>query len=188
MPVGGVARQSRYFQAHHDPGAAHADLGDQALEAFAIDGRRAGLTEVGVDHDDPLERPAERDRALPQVVLPLGALLILEHLAQGRLADVQVRIALEMASFDLRAGLAADPAVTSCVIVRTIVARTSMTSRWWVSGIGTSRSSGAESIVAGATEAHAAIQAAIPCRTKIARPATPSTGRGGPRAASRRRS
>jgi hypothetical protein len=107
MPVGRVARESRYLEAHHDPGTAHADLGDQALETLAIDGRRAGLTEVGVDHDDSLEWPTERDRALPQVVLPLGALLILEHLAQCRLADIQVRIALEMTSFDLRAGLAA---------------------------------------------------------------------------------
>jgi len=59
------------------------------------------LTQVAVDDDDTLEWPAEGKGALAQRVLPLGALGILEHLAQRALAHVQVRLALEMRGGDL---------------------------------------------------------------------------------------
>ena len=52
VPVGVVAGQPGDLQAQHDPGAAHADLGDQTLEAFPVGGRGAGLALVGVDGDD----------------------------------------------------------------------------------------------------------------------------------------
>ena len=52
VPVGVVAGQPGHLQAQHDPGAAHADLGDQMLEAFPVGGRGAGLALVGVDGDD----------------------------------------------------------------------------------------------------------------------------------------
>ena len=44
VPVGVVAGQPGDLQAQHDPGAAHADLGDQPLEAFPVGGawRRTG--------------------------------------------------------------------------------------------------------------------------------------------------
>jgi len=38
VPVGVVAGQPGYLQAEHDPGAAHADLGDQLLESFPVGG------------------------------------------------------------------------------------------------------------------------------------------------------
>ena len=52
VPVGRVARQARDLQPQHDPGAAHADLGDQLLEALAVHRRGARLAEIGVDDDD----------------------------------------------------------------------------------------------------------------------------------------
>ena len=61
VPVGVVAGQPRHLQAQHEPGAAHADLGDQALEAFPVGGAGAGLALVGVDGDDRLGGPAQRD-------------------------------------------------------------------------------------------------------------------------------
>jgi len=64
MPIRGVARQARHFQAEHDPDASQTDFGHQALEAFSVSRTGAGLPEVTVDHDDPIERPTQRDSAL----------------------------------------------------------------------------------------------------------------------------
>ena len=58
VPVGVVAGQPGHLQAEHDPGPAHADLGDQALEAVPVGGRGAGLALVGVDDDDLLGWPS----------------------------------------------------------------------------------------------------------------------------------
>ena len=58
MPVRGVARQSRDFQAEHDPGFFETHFRDQLLKSFAIRRLRGGLTEVAVDDDDALNRPA----------------------------------------------------------------------------------------------------------------------------------
>ena len=52
VPVGVVAGQPGDLQAEHDPGPAHADLGDQPLKSFPVGGRGAGLALVGVDGDD----------------------------------------------------------------------------------------------------------------------------------------
>ncbi len=60
MPVGGVARQARYFKAEHDPDSTETDFGHEALEALAVSATGAGLSEVAVDHNDPIERPTER--------------------------------------------------------------------------------------------------------------------------------
>jgi hypothetical protein len=80
----------------HDADLAQADGGNEALEALAVTvGARESL--VTVDDDDLLERPAEGDGPLLEGVLALGALGILEHLAQRRLADVEVGEAFEVA-------------------------------------------------------------------------------------------
>ena len=59
-------------------------------------GRGAGLALVDVDHDDPLGRPAERDRSAAQVVLAARGLGVVGDLIQAGLAHVQVRVAAEM--------------------------------------------------------------------------------------------
>jgi hypothetical protein len=74
MPVRRIARQARDFQPEHDPGVPDTDLGHQALEALAICRRSPGLSEVRVNHDDPLLRPSQGDCPLAQTVLALGAL------------------------------------------------------------------------------------------------------------------
>ena len=71
VPVGVVAREPGDLEAEHDPGVSHPDLGHQPLESLAVCGRGAGLALVGVDHDDLLDLPAERDRPLPERVLAL---------------------------------------------------------------------------------------------------------------------
>ena len=67
-----------------------ADLGHQRLEAGPVGGGGAGVALVAVDDDDPLERPAERDRPVAQGVLADGALGVLQHLPQRALPDVEV--------------------------------------------------------------------------------------------------
>ena len=82
MPIGGVARQTRYFKTEHDTDATQTDFGHQTLKAFPISRSGAGLSEVAVDHDNPIKRPAQGDSALPERILPVSALGVLEDLAQ----------------------------------------------------------------------------------------------------------
>ncbi len=72
VPVGVVAGQPGDLQPDHDPGLAHADVGDQALEAVTADGAGAGPAEILVDHGDLVQSPAQRDSPLPQPVLAVG--------------------------------------------------------------------------------------------------------------------
>src|SRR5260370_22439476 len=88
MPVGGIARQARHLEAHHNPGAAQTPLGDKTLEPQAINRRRAGQAEVRVDYDHLINAPSKSDRALSQVVLALSALGILKQLSQRGLAII----------------------------------------------------------------------------------------------------
>jgi hypothetical protein len=88
VPVGVVAGQPGYLQAQHDPGAAHADLGDQPLKSFPVGGAGAGLALIGVDGDDVLGFPTERDCLLPQRVLAGGGLGVGQYLPQCRLTHI----------------------------------------------------------------------------------------------------
>jgi hypothetical protein len=65
MPIRGVARQTRHFQAEHDSDATQTNFGDQALEAFSISRSGTRLSKVAVDHDYAIERPAQRQCTLP---------------------------------------------------------------------------------------------------------------------------
>ena len=96
MPIGRVARQARHFQPQDDSGASDADLSNQSLKALAVGGRSSRLTQIAVNHDDPIFGPAQRDGPLPQSILALGAFAIVEHLAQRGLADVEIGVAFEM--------------------------------------------------------------------------------------------
>src|SRR5712692_4680392 len=101
MPVRRVAGQAGDFQAHHQPGPPEPHVTDELLKAFAIGGRRAGLPEVAINHHYLLNRPAERDGALPERILALGALRVFDHLPQRRLPNVQIRLTPEMPWCDL---------------------------------------------------------------------------------------
>jgi hypothetical protein len=88
VPVGVVAGQPGHFQAEHDPGPAHADLGDQVLDAFPVGGAGTGVALVDIDGDDLAARPAQRGGALPQRVLAGGGLGVIKDLLESGLADV----------------------------------------------------------------------------------------------------
>ena len=95
LPVGGVAGQPGAFQAQDDAGPAQGDLGDQVLEPGPVGGRGAGVALVDVDDVDFVLGPAERGRAVFQVVLPPGRLGVVEHLVEGGLANVEVGVAAQ---------------------------------------------------------------------------------------------
>src|SRR6266403_926859 len=82
MPVGRVARQSRYLQPQHDSGSSQADLGNQPLKALPVGGGSSRLSEIAVKDDDAILGPAQCDGLLAQSVLAFSAFAILEHLAQ----------------------------------------------------------------------------------------------------------
>jgi len=78
-----------------------ADLGQEPLEPQpAFRGRRAAAL-VLVDDEDPLLRPAQRDRPLGQGILKLRGLTVVRDLLRRRLADVDDRQALPVAGPDL---------------------------------------------------------------------------------------
>jgi len=62
MPIGGVTRQARHFQAEHDPGAVQADFGHQTLEAFPVSRTGARLAEVTIDHDNPSDKSSRENQ------------------------------------------------------------------------------------------------------------------------------
>ena len=96
VPVARITGQAGDFQSDHQPGVTHAHLGHQCLESLAIGRRRAGLPLVVVDDDDPIVVPPEREGALPEGVLTLGALGVVHHLTGRGLTDVQIRVPFEV--------------------------------------------------------------------------------------------
>ena len=105
VPVRRVARQPRHFQPEHDPAPPQADLGDQTPEPLAVGGG-ARQAEIAVDHHDAFGPPAQGDRSLAQGVLPGRAFGILEHLAHGRLAHIQISVPAQVVGTDLLVGFA----------------------------------------------------------------------------------
>jgi hypothetical protein len=123
MPIGGVARQTRNFQANYDAGFAQAHLGHQFLESFPVHRRRPGLSQITIDDDDLLRGPAQSQGMLPESILTLGTLRVLEDLTDRRLPDIQVSVALEMVGSHLVMSIGSH-GVTSSSRLRMIPART----------------------------------------------------------------
>lgn len=170
VPVGGVAREARDLEAEHNARAPHADFADELLEAFAIGGRRAGLAEVGVDDVDALDRPAERDGALPQCVLTPRALRVLEDLPHRRLAHVEVCVAAQVTGGDLLV----DGLRHACISwrwLRAIDAKTRTTSALTSSSNGgLLRGADGVGVEGGGSVDHAPIHEAMPWRSSTTRP------------------
>jgi hypothetical protein len=90
VPVPVVAGQTRSVEAEDEAGLAQPDLGDQSLEALTAVAGGARPSQILVDHQHPISRPAKSDGALGQMILQLGAFLVLAHLTGSGLADVDV--------------------------------------------------------------------------------------------------
>ena len=169
MPVGRVARQSRDLQAEHHARATHADLGDELLETLSVR-RRTRLAKVGVDDDDAVVGPSQRRRALPQRVLALRALCVLDDLPQRRLPHVEVRVALEVAGGDLLVGFGAHGLI-SLLVAMAMQASTPTTPLRSVSiTSGAARRSESVRSTVGEHVGRRAIQAAILSRRSTPRP------------------
>src|SRR5205085_8683847 len=81
MPITRVAGQARDFQSDHQAGTAKAHLTHEFLETFTVRVRRqsGGVSQVSVDKHDAIGMPAERNGALPESVLALGALGVFQN-------------------------------------------------------------------------------------------------------------
>ena len=85
--------------------ATQAHFGDQELEAFAVDRRSPGLPEICVDDHHLIRSPPKTDGSLAKVILAPGALGVLEHLPQRRLAHVEISVPLEMSRLNFACSL-----------------------------------------------------------------------------------
>src|SRR5215471_20843030 len=128
MPVSGVARQSRNFQAQHNAGLAHANVGNQFLETFAIGSRSPRLSQITIDNDNLLDSPTQGERALLKGILPFCAFRVLQHLSNRRLPDIKVSIPLQMAGVHFVMGIGSHHMASSCCS-KIIAARIFVTSK-----------------------------------------------------------
>ena len=80
---------------------AEADLSDQTLEARPVRGGCARAAKIIIDDNDLVAPPAELAGAIRQTILEARRFPVLLNLAQGRLADVDNRVAIAMACLDL---------------------------------------------------------------------------------------
>ena len=101
VPVSRVACETRDLQAHDDAGFAKRHLAHELLEAVARRRTGSGLAKIAIDDMDAVDRPACRNRPITQRVLALRALAVLGDLAERRLADIEIGVALEMVGGDL---------------------------------------------------------------------------------------
>src|ERR1700719_1622244 len=101
MPIAAGARQTRGFQGEDRADFAQRDIGHQRLEIFAIVGLGAGEAQVLIQHPDPVALPAQLQGSVLESVLPGGALLVVAHLAHGRLTQIDVSHLLVMVGLDL---------------------------------------------------------------------------------------
>src|SRR6266404_506344 len=91
MPIAVVASQARGIQAQDQARLAQTDLADQPLETVPFSTGCAGFAQVIVDDRDTLSRPAECDGAIHQMILKLGAFLMLADLTRRGLTDINIR-------------------------------------------------------------------------------------------------
>src|SRR6266436_8431869 len=74
----------------------------------------ARLPQIRIDDDDPGQRPSQRDGLLPQRILPLRALGVLEHLTQSGLPDIQISTPLEVTGLHLLMCIVSHRAASPC--------------------------------------------------------------------------
>src|SRR4029077_14805695 len=90
MPVQVRARKSGGFQGQHGAHLSHRDIGYQRLEILPSRRLRSRLAEVPIEGADRSLAPAQFLRLLAQGILALRTLLMMEHLAGRRLAQVNI--------------------------------------------------------------------------------------------------
>ena len=103
MPIGVVAREARDLEPEHEADMGERDFGGEAGEARSRDKAGAGEPEVLIDDDDAIGGPAEFTGFAGKRILSIGQLAIVLDLGGAGLAQVDDRLAGEMAGRDLGA-------------------------------------------------------------------------------------
>jgi hypothetical protein len=101
VPIGLGAGEAGGLQGEHRAALPQADGGHQPVEVTSALGGSAALAEVLIQEHDWAAIPAQVHRSVGQGVLPLGTFAMAVHLAWGRLAAVDLGLALEMVGTEL---------------------------------------------------------------------------------------
>jgi hypothetical protein len=86
MPIAAISGKAGRLNAKDRANFSCADFGNQSLKARAFDQAGAGASKILVDHSNITE--AQLARSIRQVILAALALLVVHHLSNGRLPDV----------------------------------------------------------------------------------------------------
>lgn len=90
IAVEAVVGQATVVSDMDQPGISKPYFGNQLLEALSLDAARTGFAEIFVDDVDTFMRPTKSDGAIDETILQLRALLMMPHLVNRRLADIDV--------------------------------------------------------------------------------------------------
>src|SRR4051812_12645938 len=104
MPIPTRTRQTRHLDAEHQTNVAEPDLSNETLEAGTMQRRGRRPAKIIIDNDHLLAAPAELVSTVRQSVLQTCRLLVLQHLADCRLSDIDNRLSLTVPGLDLVRG------------------------------------------------------------------------------------
>src|SRR5580704_9797659 len=99
MPFAAIACQARGFQPEYRPHRARTDRAYYLLESAPLHQSRSGPSQILINHGDLLE--TQLTRVVFQGILPPPTLLVMQHLARCRLANIDDRSALQSFSGQL---------------------------------------------------------------------------------------
>ena len=89
VPIAAVARKTRGLDAENGTDFACAYFAHQSLESWPLDQPGSRTSQIIVDDNDILE--AQLTSTIDQTILALLALLVMQHLARRRLANIHNR-------------------------------------------------------------------------------------------------
>src|SRR5215470_12566825 len=101
MPISVIASEPRYLETEHETDARKRYFGGETRKARSRNRARTGKPEILVNDNDSILRPAELTGLGGERILPLGRLTIVLDLGGARLAQIDNRLAGEVAGSDL---------------------------------------------------------------------------------------
>jgi len=110
MPIAGIAGQPRDLQAQDEADAPQSHLRHQPLESEPVRHRCSRVSQILVDDDDLVVRPAQCDRPLAERILACGAFAMRQDLLQRPLTDVQTGKTTQLFCSDLVCHVSPPPA------------------------------------------------------------------------------
>src|SRR5262245_40743130 len=101
VPIGVIAGEPRDLETEHETDACESHFGGEAGKAGPCDRAGTGKPEILVNDNDSILRPAKFTSLDRKRILPLGRLAIVLDLGGTGLAQIDDRLAREMACSDL---------------------------------------------------------------------------------------